>query len=151
MRGLYAHEVFDRITGSSHTKGVILDVSPQVPSMQITAKGLHAMIHKVTLITATLAMRISAETACWSALLLREVTFIFLACWRNSSSWWNTARTMKQQQQTMIVTGITKRQVNEAKIWVLLFIVVVKPSNEHLWGLNLTCYCAVYLFKESLS
>ena len=64
MIGLYAQDVFAKMTGSSHTNGVILEVSPQVPSMQTIANGLQAMTHKDTLMMATLAMRISAETAC---------------------------------------------------------------------------------------
>ena len=68
------------MTGMEETRGVILLTSPQVPNMQITVNGVHAKVHRVTLMMATLAIRISAEALCWSALLRRDATFIFLAC-----------------------------------------------------------------------
>ena len=105
MIGLYKAEVLAQRTGNSDIRGVTNEASCQVPTMEITANGVQAKIHRQMLMMATLAARISAETASWSELLRREVTFIFLACWRNSSSCLKIALTMKKYEPMIIRIG----------------------------------------------
>ena len=95
MIGLTQHVVFAMNTGSCCMKAVIHEASsPQDPAMQTTVNGVQAKVHTPTVIIEILAMRISADMLFWSELLRSEATFIFLACWRSSSSCLKTACTM---------------------------------------------------------
>ena len=79
--GLTQQTDFAKKTGICCTKAVIHDGSlPHDPAMQTIVNGVHAVTHNPTVMIEILAIRISADVCFWSALLRRDVTFIFLAC-----------------------------------------------------------------------